>query len=213
VKTLVTGAACIGVAVLAFGVVGCGKSESTSTSMSSSPSAAASSSKSETSASASAAPTSAATDGQDYGKLLIAASDITAPGDTFTAQEPTLNPNGKPGVAALFANGADTREIGDTILVLPDAAGASTALQGAAAALGGAVADGTPNPAEVGTDGTMVSGTSPDGAKAVTVLLFTEGTAFTTLEFDSAPGDPVPPEFVLDVGQKQDAAIKSGLGG
>ena len=62
------------------------------------------------------------------------------------------------------------------------------------------------------TGGTMVSGTSPDGSKAATVLLFTEGKAFTNLEFDSAPNDPVP-QFVTDVGQKQDTAIKNGLHG
>jgi hypothetical protein len=53
----------------------------------------------------------------------------------------------------------------------------------------------------------------PGRIQSVTMLLFTEGKAFTTLEFDSAPSDPVPPEFVTDVGQKQDAAIKSGLPG
>jgi hypothetical protein len=45
----------------------------------------------------------------------------------------------------------------------------------------------------------------------VTVLLFTEGKGFTTVEFDSAPDDPVPPEIVTDIGQKQDDAIKNGL--
>jgi hypothetical protein len=144
--------------------------------------------------------------------LLIAASDIVAPGDTFTAQEPTMNPNGAPGVATVFSNGGDTREIGDTILVLPDAAGAATALKGATAALGTSVVGGTPAPASVGSDSVMVSGASPDGAKAVTVLLFTQGSAFVTLEFDSASEDPVPPEFVLDVAGKQDQKVTAGLG-
>jgi hypothetical protein len=45
------------------------------------------------------------------------------------------------------------------------------------------------------------------------VLLFAEGKAFTNLEFDSAPNAPVPPQFVTDVGQKQDTAIKNGLHG
>ncbi|MDT5053312.1 MAG: hypothetical protein QOF66_1678 [Mycobacterium sp.] len=57
----------------------------------------------------------------------------------------------------------------------------------------------------------IVSGPSPDKSKAVTVLLFTEGKGFTTVEFDSAPDDPVPPEIVTDIGQKQDDAIKNGL--
>ena len=63
----------------------------------------------------------------------------------------------------------------------------------------------------LGTGGTTIAGTSPDGAKAVTILLFTEGRSIVTLEFDSAANDPVPPDFVTDVGQKQDSAIKSGL--
>ena len=59
----------------------------------------------------------------------------------------------------------------------------------------------------------MVSGTSPDKSKSVTVLLFTEGKAFVTLEFDG-PADSLPPQdFVNDVAQKQDAAVKKGLAG
>ena len=181
---------------------GCGGSSSSSSS----------SSAPATSSSSSASSTSSTAASTDYATLLIAASDIVAPGDTFTAQEPTVNPNGAPGVATVFSNGGDTREIGDTILVLPDAAGAATALKGATAALGTSVVGGTPAPASIGSDSVMVSGTSPDGAKAVTVLLFTQGPAFVTLEFDSAAEDPVPPEFVLDVAGKQDQKVTAGLG-
>jgi hypothetical protein len=65
--------------------------------------------------------------------------------------------------------------------------------------------------ADIGTDGTTVSGESPDGSKGVTVLRFTEGRAFATLEFDGPVSSLVPPDFVTDVGQRQAAAIKSGL--
>jgi hypothetical protein len=41
--------------------------------------------------------------------------------------------------------------------------------------------------------------------------MFTEGKVFTVLEFESAPNDPLQPDFVLDLAKKQDAAIKSGL--
>ena len=47
----------------------------------------------------------------------------------------------------------------------------------------------------------------------MTILLFTEGKAFVTLEFDGPPDMLAPPDFVTDVGQKQDAAVKKGLGG
>jgi hypothetical protein len=43
----------------------------------------------------------------------------------------------------------------------------------------------------------------------VTVLLFTEGRALANLEFDSAPNDPIDAAAALDVGRKQDAALKN----
>jgi hypothetical protein len=191
-------------ALLAIGVSvgGCSSNNSTSSG----------SASSKTSSSTSSAQTSQTAIAGDYSNLLIKPTDITVPGDTFTlAQPPMQNPNGQPGVAAVFTNSDGTRQIGDTILVLPDASAAATALEGAKASLGSVVTGGTPQPVAVGTGGTMVSGTSPDGSKAVTVLQFTEGKAFATLEFDSAPTDPVPPEVLTDVGQKQDTAIKDGL--
>ena len=155
--------------VLATSVAGCSSNKSTSSSTASSGSASSSTATSTGGASSSAAASA------DYSALLIKASDITAPGDTFTAQAPTLNPNGKDGVATAFTNHDGSRQIGDTILVLPDATAASTALDGSIAAPGSAVSGGTPQSAAVGSSGTMVSGTSPDGSKAVTLLLFTEG--------------------------------------
>jgi hypothetical protein len=189
--------------VVGMSVVGCAGNKSSTTS----------SSGSATSAGSSAASSSSSAATADYTALLIKPSDITLPGDTFTAQPPIQNPNGQPGVAQLFSNQNDTRHIGDTILILPDADQAVSELDQEKAALGDMVKGGTPAPAPVGTGGTMVSGTAPEGSKAVTVLLFTEGKAFVNLEFDSPPNDPVPPQFVTDVGQKQGTAIKNGLHG
>jgi hypothetical protein len=151
---------------------------------------------------------------------LIQATDIDAP-VPFTAGPPTNNPNGQPGVAITFStqphtadqNGLTVKEvhIRDTIQVLPDPAAATSALNSAKTGQGSVVKDPKTDSTNVGTDGTTLSGKSPDGSKGVTVLLFTEGRAFVTLEFD---GDSVPPpDFVTDVGQKQDAAVKKGLGG
>lgn len=80
-----------------------------------------------------------------------------------------------------------------------------------AGALGSSVVGGTPAPASIGTDSLVVSGTSPDGTKSVTVLLFTQGNAFTTIEFDSGTEDPVPPEVVVDIADKQTQKIAAGL--
>jgi hypothetical protein len=189
--------------VVGTSAVGCSKNTSTSTKSSSSTTSASSTTKASSSTTAQAG---------DYSGLLIKETDIAVPGDTFTAMPPAPVPNGQPGVVGQFNNQAGTRVIGDTIVVFPDASGATTALEGAKGALASTVT-GTPGPAAVGTGGTMVSGNSPDGSKAVTVLLFNEGKAFTTIEFDSAPNDPVPPEIVTDIGQKQDAAITAGLPG
>jgi hypothetical protein len=186
--------------VVGVAIGGCSSNKS-STASSSSSSSSASSSTSATSSSA-AQPT-------DYSALLIQASDI--PGDAFTMQPPQLNPGGNPGVAATFANQGNTRQIGDTIMVLPNASDAASTLQANITAAGPTVSGGTPQPADVGTGGTMLTGTSPDGAKAITILMFSEGKGVVTLEFDGAANDPVPPDGALDIARKQDAAIKNGL--
>jgi len=160
--------------------------------------------------SAVAAPTTSAVPA-DYINLLIKETDIVAP-EAFTAKPPIPNPGGQPGVATSFSNADGSHVIGDTILVFADEATANTALEAAKAALGQSV-NGTPQPADIGTGGTMASGASPDGSKSVTVVLFTEGKTFTTLEFDGPVAAEAPEDFVTDVGQKQDAAIKAGLPG
>jgi hypothetical protein len=175
-----------------------------------------------TAATTTLAPTSSASaQPSDYTRLLIQTTDIDAP-MPFIAGPPTANPNGQPGVAITFStqphpadqDGVTVKEvhIRDTIQVLPDAAAATSALNSARAGQG-IVTNPETAPANVGTGGTTMSGKSPDGSKGVTALLFTEGRAFVTLEF-IGPVDPLPPpDFVVDVGQKQDAAVKKGLGG
>ena len=149
----------------------------------------------------------------DYRRLLIEPGDINTGTDTFATRSSTTNPGGSDGVSALFVNQHDTRAIGDTILILPDSAAATTTLNTTVSAIGTIITGGRPQPSPVGTGGTVVSGTSPDGSKAVTVLLFTEGRAVVRLEFDSAPGDPMPPQVVTDVGKQQEIAVRTGLPG
>jgi hypothetical protein len=155
--------------------------------------------------------TSALAQPPDYTPLLIRAADISAP-ESFTASSPINNPNGQPGVTAMFSNQDRTHVIVDSIQILPDPAAAVRALESAKATPDGYV-HGVPEPIAIGTGGTTISGPSPDGSKEVTVLLFTEGRAFAELEFDGPPDALVPPDFVTDIGQKQDAAIKKGLAG
>lgn len=148
----------------------------------------------------------------DYGKLMIRASDISAP-VTFTAGAPVDNPNGQQGIATTFTDEDGSHVIKDTIRILADPPAATDALNAAKDAQGDAVKDPTTHPINIGTGGTMLTGQSPDKSKSVTIVLFTEGPAFVRLEFDGPSGALAPMEFLTDVGQKQDAAVKKGLGG
>lgn len=147
----------------------------------------------------------------DYSRLMLQASDISITPDTFTARDSKLNPNGQAGASALFVNADDTRAVANTVLIYPDQATASATLKQASAAVSTIVSGGTPQPAPVGTDGTTISGSAPDGSKAVTLLMFTQGRALVRLEFDSAQGDPTPPETVTSIGKMQLVALRIGL--
>src|SRR4029450_6373783 len=126
----------------------------------------------------------------------------------YSAAPPVFNPNGQPGVQAVYTHRDGSRQITSTILVLPDAQAATAALDGARAELAVKVANGKTQPAGVASGGTMLTGTSPDGSKSVTVLSFAEGNTAATLEFDGASTDPAPSDLVLELGRKQDTAIR-----
>jgi hypothetical protein len=194
--------------VVGVAVTGCGSNKSSSPS-SSTPS---STSASPASSSATPAPTSssAAAQPSDYSNLLIKPSDIVVPGDTFTLTQtlPVPNPAGTEGV---FTNQGGSRKLDDTIYVYPDAGAASQALDQSAKAIQEMSVKAPSTPVDVGTGGQMAVGPSPDGSKAKGIVMFTEGKVFTVLEFESPPNDPLQPDFVSDLGRKQDAAIKSGL--
>jgi maltose-binding protein MalE len=193
---------------LAISVAGCG-GNSTSSSKSGSASATSATSSSGTSSPpASPAPAQPG----EYGNLLIQAGDINAP-VPFTAGPPTNNPNGQPGVATTFKDEDGSHVIKVTIQVYADPDAATDALNAAKGQQGGIIKDPTTQPSNIGTGGTLLLGNTPDRSKGVTILLFTEGKAFATLEFDGPSDSLAPPEFVNDVGQKQDAVIKKGLGG
>ncbi|WP_156686044.1 hypothetical protein [Mycobacterium sp. Marseille-P9652] len=186
VATLVTGAL----------VSGCGDNDKDKNKGSSSTSA---SSSTVTSPSAAAQP-------KDYSGLLIKPSDIG--GDVAAPQPPVLNPNNAAGVAQLFASPDNSRRIGDTILIVADPAAAAAGVENTKANYASKVS-GTWQPVDVGSNGNIIQGTSPDNSQAITVLLFTEGKALVNMEFDSAPNDPIDQAAAADIGRKQDAAIKA----
>jgi hypothetical protein len=202
----------LAVAGLALGlaVAGCSKGDEKSSSSSSS--ATSSAATSAASSESSAAPTMAAAAG-DYSSLLIKPESLPAGAGAFIGDPPVQNPNGVPGVAQLLHNADNTAMIGDTVLITDSPDKAAAALENSTKNLASEVT-GTPAPlASVGPDATVTAGTSPDGSKAVTVLLFTVDNTIVSLEFDSAPGDmnPVPTDFVEQVGTLQADAIKTNL--
>lgn len=147
----------------------------------------------------------------DYRHLLVQAEHLSDDEDTFTARNIDTNPGGMPGASAFFVNADDTRAISDTVVLYPDASTATATLERAREALGTKVVGGTPTPTPVGTDGVMISGTSPEGDKAVTELMFTQGRALVRLEFESAVGDNTTDRFVTNVGKMQLIALQTGL--
>ncbi|OBI22037.1 hypothetical protein A5714_06670 [Mycobacterium sp. E2462] len=146
----------------------------------------------------------------DYSFLLVKPRDIG--GELTASQPPLLNPDNTPGATQLFANADKTRRVWDTVQVFADPNAATAELATAKATYADKVI-GTWQPLGLGGAGALITGVSPDNAQAVTVVLFTEGRALGTLEFDGAPGDPVDPALATAIAGKQDDAIKKGLPG
>lgn len=128
------------------------------------------------------AATSAGAPITDYTTLLIKAGDIKAP-DTFTAGPATKNPNGQTGATTTFTDQDHSHTIIDTIEILLNPEAAANALDSAKAVHREALRTKALN-ADVGVGGVTIEGLSEDRSKGVTILLFTEGKAFVTLEFD-----------------------------
>lgn len=159
-------------------------------------------------ASTTPAPAAAST---DFTRLLLHATDLPAPENTYTATAPTPNPDGTRGAEILFVNHDQTRAIGDSIVILPDTANATSILQQTISSLTTSMPGSIAKPSLVGHSGTSISGMPSDRTKSITVLLFTEGPALARLEFDSAPGEPTSIDLIADIGQKQDIALRVGL--
>jgi hypothetical protein len=160
--------------------------------------------------------TTAVTIGVTIGGLGCAAADPGTPvpvdpnvvtdSNAFSAAPPVQNPDGQMGVTAVYSHRDGTRQITNTILIFPDPAAATAAMNGPNVSQ--RVVNGKTQPVVVGTSGTLIAGKSPDGSQSVSVLQFSEGNAMTTVEFAGPPNDPVPVDLVTEYGQQQDAALR-----
>jgi hypothetical protein len=143
----------------------------------------------------------------DFSTLLVPASDL---GPSVTASGPTALPDNTPGVSQIYTSTENGRRIVDVIVVFPDAATADSNFESNSATTN-EVVTGTPQSAQVGDKGTVVAGKSPDGAKEVTLVMFSDGKALVHMTFESPLGDIADPDTVLGIARQQADAVKAGL--
>lgn len=144
----------------------------------------------------------------DYTYLLLQASDVGA--DTTATGPAMQNPGGVAGAALSFGNSDRSRTIDDLVVVFTDPAVSAQQAKDHAQSFPKYVTT-APQAFDVGTNGLIAVGMSPDNSKAVTYVTFAEGRVGVDLEFDSAPNDPAPQQVVLDLASKQDAIVKAKL--
>jgi len=145
----------------------------------------------------------------DYSTLLITAEDIDrAP--PFKAEAPTLNPHGEIGATRRFFS-EDDAMIGVTVRILADPAEAARVLELTRENISNV--SGTSEPSPIGTDGSIITGTSVDQITDITMLTFSEQNAVVTLEFDGPYGQLValPPELIDSVSRRQLEILKAKL--
>lgn len=189
--------------VIAVAAAGCSKADDSKSESSTTSAAAASSEQSATSdtGTPSAEPS-------DYGSLLIPTTDMGT--DIETPGGVQLNPGGNPGVARVYSSPDGQQRIIDTILVFPDVAAADSNFQSNSATMN-TVVTGPAERVEIGDQAVMAIGTSPDGSKSVTAILFSQGRALVSLNFEGALDDGVPPDVATHIAKTQATLIEEGL--
>jgi hypothetical protein len=146
----------------------------------------------------------------DVSRLLIQAGDIPLPGFSQQGVQP-IEEGAVKGVATVFGAEDGSRQMGETILLLPDAAAAQTAVQGAASTTKDQRPGATASAARVGDTAVIITGYELGGT-ASTLLLFSQGVASVAMDFRGPATDPVPPDVVTAVGVKQAALLRPGFG-
>jgi len=202
----------VGVAFTAALAVATACSSGEKSSPSSSPSKTSSSTTTSSSSAAASASSSAPPSGVaplgDYTNLLLQADDVGI--DASGAGTPTQNPGGVAGAGLTFRNAARGRTVDDLVVVFTDPATAAQQAKERAQSFGKYVTT-APQPLDVGTNGLIAVGLSPDNSKAVTYVTFAEGRVGADLEFDSQPNDPAPQDIVLAIARTQDQILKNRM--
>jgi hypothetical protein len=146
----------------------------------------------------------------DLGQLLISAEDIPLPGFLPPVVRP-LDEDAVEGVEAFFDSQDGSRQLGQTIVLLPDADAARSAMLGAARLTEQQRTGASSAPAPAGDAGVIITGFQHDGT-ASTLLLFSVGTASVAMDFRSPAADPVPPAAAIAAGVRQAALLRGKVG-
>jgi hypothetical protein len=148
----------------------------------------------------------------DYRDLLLQPQDMVLPNAGYSVPQPAmLNPSGIPGAEVMLTSNDGTNAVGTTIILLDEASAAPVELPKAIANLKTVTSSEPPVPVPVGDAGVAVSGVTPDGTKSATALLFRQGRALVRIDFYSTLGAVTPLDTVIDIGQKQTVALRTGL--
>jgi hypothetical protein len=146
----------------------------------------------------------------DVGQLVIQAGDIPLSGFSQQSLQPVTE-GPVTGVVAVFGTADGTRQLGETIILLPDAAAARTAVQGVVSTTQTQRPGSTTAEVAVGDLGVLITGYRVNGM-ASSLLLLSQGVASVAIEFRSPATDPVPADVVTAVGIRQAALLKAKLG-
>jgi hypothetical protein len=148
----------------------------------------------------------------DYRNLLLRPEDMARPNNGYSVpQEAAMNPDGITGAEVLITSDDSTNAVGITIVVLPDASTAAEQLPLAISQLSTVAATDPAMPAPFGDGAVTVAGTTPDGTKSAVALMFRQERAIVRIDYYSLLGQPTPMDVVIDIGQKQNAALRAGL--
>jgi hypothetical protein len=146
----------------------------------------------------------------DLRTLLIDEADIPVPGFQPPNAQP-LAEDAVDGLVARFDSADGERQVGVTIVLLPDAAAAQDAMQGAASSTLEQRTGTRSASAAVGDRAVLFTDYRLAGT-ASTLLLFSQGKASVAMEFRSPETDPIPADAVLAAGARQASRLKSAFG-
>ena len=152
----------------------------------------------------------APTPGPDLRQLLIDPSDIAVTGFLEPMVQP-LAEDAVTGLVATFDTEDGERQLGTTIVLLPDAAAAQEATAGAVSSTGEQRTGARSTPAQVGDHAVIFTGYELAGT-ASTLLLFSQGTASVAMDFRSPSTDPIPTAAVIETGTRQAARLRPAFG-